>query len=237
MKYFLVSWLVSSVNNNGQWISKIIVANSADEALLQDLMDMGCIPAEATMDDIKAGKYPLNYGEANNLIYKADMLDGYSNSEELQKVKTDCGLKVFIPRDIMRWHESSQGYVQDIQPYKVTVAWTVGAVQHTIEDTVWAENINDAAIDGVLGCSPVEMSGYKDSAREILEISNDCSIGINGENYALTKIEPLQHVVITIDGHKIDALITKGHRVGYAPILARVVQQYFFTLSLGWVFF
>ena len=224
MKYFLVSWLVSSVNNNGQWISKVIVANSADEALLQDLMDIGCIPADATMTDIKAGKHPLDYGEANNFIYRAGMLYGYSNSEELQKVKTDCGLKVFIPKDIMQWHDSQESYIQSVQPYKVTVAWTSGAAQHAIEDTVWAENINDAAIEGVLGCSPVEMSGHKDSAREMLEISDDYSIGINGDNYALTKIEPLKHVVITIDGHKIDALITKGHRVGYAPILARVVQ-------------
>lgn len=226
MNYFLVSWLVSSLANNGQWINKIIVADTADDAILQDLIEYYCVPPETTVEYIKLNKHKLDFGVANNLTYKANISNmdtDNSNAELLQVVKTDCGLKVFVPNDILDWHKEEEQTKHE-QPFKVSVAWTVGDIKHNIEDTVWSDNIHTAAIDGVLSCTPTEMNGYKDNTKEMLELSDDYSIKINGEHYALTKIEVLRHVTITINEHRIYALIPNSQQLGQSPVLAQILQ-------------
>ncbi|MBO6225377.1 MAG: hypothetical protein J6N72_08015, partial [Psychrobacter sp.] len=143
--------------------------------------------------------------------------------EELQLVATDCGLKVFIPKNTLNGY-IKEDYEPHAQPFRVATIWTIGSIQHSIEDTVWAESVDMAAIDGVMSCLPVTTDGSnEDLFRKALEDSEDCSIEINAEHYALSKLEPLKHVTITLDNHKIDALVPKNHIFGQDAVLAKII--------------
>lgn len=223
MKYFLVSWLVSSITNNSNWIQSIVSADSANEALLKDLIHHGCLAAETTMQDIKGNKEVLTKGVANNLKYTPDMLESHSNSEELMIVTTDCGVKVFVPLDIMNSYEPHD-YIQNEQTYAVSVVWKVGGVEHIIEDVVWEHDINKAIAESLIGCLPMSTKQFSSFTKSAFGFNSDYRIELNNEVSSLAKVEILRHTTITIDKHKIDILIPRSHIANNAPVLAKVVQ-------------
>lgn len=226
MKYFLVSWLVSSSINEGNWVKNIVSADNADEALLKNLIDYGCVPAKTTMKDISEDKETLTNGISNTLKYTPDMLEGCRNSEELMIATTDCGAKVFLPADIMSWHESNENMhgKENDQPYAINVLWNTCGVEHIIEDTVWEHDINRAILESLVGCLPVGARKVADFTQSAFGFNNNYRIELKNEVYSLAKVELLQYATVTIDNHKIDVLVPRGHLASNSPVLAKVLQ-------------
>lgn len=220
MKYFLVSWLVSSTANNNNWIKNIVSADSADEALLKDLIHHGCLAPETTMQDVEGNREILTKGEANNLKYTADIIEGHSNSEELMIVTIDCGAKVFIPLSAMDSYELD--YIQNEQACAISTVWEAGGVKHIIEDVVWENDINKAIAESLFSCLPMITEQFLSFAKS--GFNTDYRIELNNEACSLAKVEILRHTPVTIDGHKIDILIPRSHTANNAPVLAKVVQ-------------
>lgn len=230
MKYFSVSWLVSSQGSRDHWISRVVQTQTRDEAVEKSLEGIGC--ERCVVDFTRKDLIRRELHSRNNVQYKAPCLDSTEHAFELELKKAknkETGAVEMVLLPVDRDAHPEQNLYTGHTLYSTLVKWTsytdsgdINAV-HMIEDTQSAANMDIAAIKTMTRIIRTAEFNLRMSNEDAFEKMNksEC-VYQNGMNkYEIIQVSKLKLLTIELDGWRRECAIPaiKDNNTPVAAIL------------------
>lgn len=231
MDYFLVCWNGSSVSGDMHEIQSVVLAASAKQAVLESLINLGCLNHTSSLHDLNKGSISLTTNNTvNDFSYTPHRTSEGINAVKLILVDVEMDdetITVLLPKNKNERTKTTWDKVSN--PFLATIKWSSFGFNHNVESRNYlkvlahGQNLHSAAtnvmtaiamdadpsIDHHRAESALDKSGYY--------YSNENS------TYELVQIEVMQKSEVVLDGDVINIAFSKSHSANGIPPIAWVL--------------
>lgn len=225
MRFFLVSWTVEVQGSRDQYIDRIVEAQNQDEARVNSLIELGCLPKGTTVQSLIDDGSGCDYVNHKGVTY-ADYLLGYaSNAKELHPISVKINgevIKLVVSEDAEYTSPTHAiQFVGDKDPYLVTIEMDTNGSKNELVQLIWSDTEQGAAKMALAYVT--EKNELLPKRPEVVFKNGVLSTKDNASSYTIIQTTIMKTITINLEGQSLIAIIPSNYKELDQPIYARLL--------------